>query len=40
MKKVAYSTTATGARELVKGIKLINSKSSLDVTSLQEYFAA
>ncbi len=40
MNKVAYSTTATGARELVKSIKLLKSNHSLEVTSLQDYFVA
>ncbi len=38
MMKVPYSTTATGATQLVKAIKRIKSDSGLEVKSLQSYF--
>jgi carbamoyl-phosphate synthase large subunit len=37
--KIAYCTTATGSRELVKAIKYLHEGNELDVYSLQSYFA-
>ena len=38
MRKIPYSTTATGSRELVRAIKKFRSDSGLDVKALQDYF--
>jgi len=40
MQKVPYSTTATGARELIKSLKRLKTEEGLSVKPLQEYFAA
>lgn len=39
MHKVPYSTTATGARQIVKAIKKIKDNSGLEVRPLQSYFS-
>jgi len=37
--KVPYTTTATGARQIVKAIKKLREDSGLEVKSLQDYFS-
>jgi len=39
LQKIPYSTTATGARELVRALKRVNVDTQLDVTPIQDYCA-